>query len=63
MCFSNTPDTFVSIPSIVIRVFILFLVSRIGTLARREEGEGGEGEGGEGEEEGERVRGAEEILA
>lgn len=58
MCFSNTPDTFVSIPSIVIRVFILFLVSRIGTLARREEGEGGEGEG-----EGERVRGAEEILA
>ncbi len=58
MCFSNTPDTFVSIPSIVIRVFILFLVSRIGTLARREEGEGGEGGG-----EGERVRGAEEILA
>lgn len=34
VCSSNTLDTFVSIPSIVTRVFILFLVSRIEALAR-----------------------------
>lgn len=39
VCSSNTPDTFVSIPSIVTRVFILFLVSRIEALARTVEGE------------------------